>query len=211
MEASHHNEARSALGSAFNEGLQLQTSNGDAVLEIRRIADLEVTSSRLIACDPLTYFDALPFTRSIPNGAFPVELSIARFGNGDERIAFVRVLLSEKIPVIWEQAITTDGEKPRGYSVDSGTGCFVDAEAGRSILKIFEEEVWNETYDLSRRLSDLRKENYRHTRDWAELRVDGIAGNMVVFSTGYGDGRYPTYVGLDNEGIVACLVTDFLL
>jgi hypothetical protein len=36
----------------------------------------------------------------------------------------------------------------------------------------------------------------------------GIA-NSVVFNTGYGDGVYPVYVKLNDEGVVSMVVIDF--
>ena len=35
------------------------------------------------------------------------------------------------------------------------------------------------------------------------------SGNAVVFSTGYGDGLYPVYVQLNDEGRVSKVVIDF--
>ncbi|WP_409347192.1 DUF4241 domain-containing protein [Paenibacillus sp. MBLB4367] len=32
---------------------------------------------------------------------------------------------------------------------------------------------------------------------------------MAVFSSGYGDGLYPTYIGYDKAGRIARLTTDF--
>jgi hypothetical protein len=33
--------------------------------------------------------------------------------------------------------------------------------------------------------------------------------NVAIFSSGWGDGVYTTYVGLDEHGEVVCLLTDF--
>jgi hypothetical protein len=45
---------------------------------------------------------------------------------------------------------------------------------------------------------------------WAELVVDPDTGaNLVAFSSGYGDGAYPSFWGIDESGELCCLVTDF--
>jgi hypothetical protein len=34
---------------------------------------------------------------------------------------------------------------------------------------------------------------------------------MVVWSSGWGDGCYPTWIGYDADGAVACFIADMLL
>jgi hypothetical protein len=50
---------------------------------------------------------------------------------------------------------------------------------------------------------------YVHTWDWADFAV--ADANVMAFHSGYGDGVYPTYWGLDPSGAPACALTDFLL
>ena len=45
--------------------------------------------------------------------------------------------------------------------------------------------------------------------DLAYLDYPVGAGNVVMCRSGFGDGYYPTYVGLDAQGDVGCFVTDF--
>ncbi|WP_317615143.1 MULTISPECIES: DUF4241 domain-containing protein [Bacillus] len=35
--------------------------------------------------------------------------------------------------------------------------------------------------------------------------------DIAMFTTGFGDGMYPSFWGLDENGEPACLVTDFLI
>jgi hypothetical protein len=34
-------------------------------------------------------------------------------------------------------------------------------------------------------------------------------GNLIAFSSGYGDGRYGSYAGFNCEGDIVAVVTDF--
>lgn len=44
---------------------------------------------------------------------------------------------------------------------------------------------------------------------WNYLNYQVGAGNVVMCRSGFGDGYYPTYVGLDVQDQVVCFVTDF--
>src|SRR4051812_37031399 len=46
--------------------------------------------------------------------------------------------------------------------------------------------------------------------DWAEMKVIPATGaNRVVFTSGFGDGYYASYWGLDEQDAPVCTVTDF--
>jgi hypothetical protein len=42
----------------------------------------------------------------------------------------------------------------------------------------------------------------------AEITVENV-GNLIAFSSGWGDGGYPSFFGYDSHDHLACLVTDF--
>ncbi len=53
---------------------------------------------------------------------------------------------------------------------------------------------------------------YIHTYSYAIGSITGGEHNEVAaFSSGYGDGCYPSYFGLDEAGKPCALVTDFLV
>ncbi|GAC1458493.1 MAG: hypothetical protein NVS2B14_01350 [Chamaesiphon sp.] len=53
-------------------------------------------------------------------------------------------------------------------------------------------------------------ENSKSTWDWADMCVSQeTQGNIIAFSSGWGDGVYPTYLGYDAENNIAKVVTDF--
>ncbi|HUJ60650.1 MAG TPA: DUF4241 domain-containing protein, partial [Kofleriaceae bacterium] len=139
------------------------------------------------------------FARTVPPGKYRVELLEL---DRDQRFALARVVLAPGTPVRWELAVRP-GEDVRalkpgqiyGYGVDAGTGCFVD---GASVDKVRGEAVSNALLAA------------------VSARPDGIArwpaaGDAVAiaFASGYGDGVYPSWWGLDATGRPVELVTDF--
>jgi hypothetical protein len=177
-------------------------------LSHHRIADLVLSTGQLVACDPFVLPDPLPFTLSLPCGTFPVVLSIAQIKT-DQRVAFATLRFSQALPVKWEmmtvgnQDISTLKEDELfGYGVDAGTGCFIDLTASRALaLRMGKEENFYETL-----MAEMEK-TYKHTWSWLDVRIGD--GNLIAFSSGYGDGFYGTYAGRDCNGQVSAVVTDF--
>jgi len=51
---------------------------------------------------------------------------------------------------------------------------------------------------------------YTDTRSWARVQPDPAQPfSFPVFSTGFGDGVYTSYLGRDASGSPVCLVSDF--
>ncbi|MGC4861042.1 DUF4241 domain-containing protein [Micromonospora sp. NRRL B-16802] len=168
-------------------------------LSVHQAGELRLTSGRLVAADPSSLeFDAEPFTVSVPAGAYPVSISLATFLDdpGHSRVCAARLDVNDRPTVRWELALR-DGQEPIdlghreffGFGVDAGMACFVDADA-RERMK----DVW--------------------------LTLDGLidprhrtidSGAMVVWSSGWGDGAYPTWIGYDATESVTCFVADMLL
>ncbi|WP_431483438.1 DUF4241 domain-containing protein [Pseudomonas solani] len=195
---------------AFTEGYQVQVEGQDYRLHTQAIGKLELPTGQLVACDPLVSCDG-PFTQAVPKGRYPLQLAIARIGD-DERVAFARIVFAPGPATRWEMALVK-GQDPNtlapdeffGYGVDSGTGGFMDAAALRSYEARRDQE--GEAFD-ERLFAELDK-TYQHTRSWYLLPTD--AGNVAFFSSGYGDGAYPSYFGYDADGRLVAVVTDFLL
>ena len=189
--------------------------------EWRSLGPVPLRTGRVVACDPLADPRDRPFARAAPTGAFPVELLIARHGEeeekADERVAaavwrFGPRPLAEDPPASWEPALL-DGQDAAalgpgefyGYGVDAGVGGFMGDDAARALLaRMDAEEMYFEE------IMEQMEETYRHTRDWAVVRPDPAdpGAAVAVFSSGYGDGFYGSWWGLDAAGAAVCLVTD---
>jgi hypothetical protein len=89
------------------------------------------------------------------------------------------------------------------FSVDSGQAmvgdpCYLDG------WKTNEGEEWN----LEGKIGDYSYHGASATtidNSYGELGI----GNAVVFNTGYGDGYYPVYVQMNDDGRISKVVIDF--
>ena len=180
-------------------------------VETHRLGELVLPSGRLAACDPWVGRDmARPFTRVVQPGRYPVEADVAVLeDNGDQRVAAAVVWITEREPVNWEPAL--DGgerraprnlEKVVGYTVDSGTGCFASPEALAALTALPVDGADDDP------LINALEANDVPTWSHADLKVAPNL-NVVAFSTGYGDGAYATFWGLDGQGAPVCALTDF--
>ena len=186
------------------EGRSVQFVTADA-------GQLHITSGKVAGCDPLADPDFPPFTQHVPNGAYPVTLAVARFDNDDERIAYARVQFDPAPVANWYPALIASQDARTlkagdyfGYGVDSGTGCFMDPAAGQAQRAQLDQDEGKA--DLIAQAMDA---NYRHTRSWCNVQpVPEQPENLVCFSTGWGDGCYPSFFGYDSAGRVVALLTD---
>lgn len=191
----------------------LETTDGLIRFERHKIDDLAVLSGRIAACDPLVLDDSVAFEAVFPCGVFPVEVAIAHV-NGDQRIAFARLLFSQKPIVRWSMALLSDEDINTleqgeffGYGVDAGTGCFMDINAARRYERLLDHD---ESY--ADKIIHGMDRTYQHTRSWLSFRPDETEfENIVCFSTGYGDGSYPTSIAYDADNQPVMLVTDFFV
>jgi hypothetical protein len=179
--------------------------------EQQNLGKLVVTTGRIVACDPFVMSDDEPFTQPVPVGRFPVEAAVAKFDD-DSRVALCRVRFREGQVVRWEMALTPGQDASSlgptnyfGYGVDTGTGCFMDGAATALIETLFEEHG-------EEALGDALEETYVDTWSHAAVVLEPSSGlNVIAFSSGFGDGAYPSYFGYSATGEVLVLVTDFLV
>lgn len=107
------------------------------------IGELILTSGQLIACDPLLQPDTRRvFSRTLPQGKYPILLSLAGFKPRKERrIACAMLQVTQQKPVKWELATVDNRAKEyQGYGVDSGTGGFMDLDAAYALEKLSEPD-----------------------------------------------------------------------
>jgi hypothetical protein len=192
------------LGSALEDGYGM----GEMTLRHHLVGDLILPSGQLVACDPFMVPDRPPFKLSIPCGKFPITLSIAHIKT-DQRVAFATLRLTQTVPTSWEMLTVGDQEISTleegelfGYGVDSGTGCFMDISTCRALAERMAKQQ-----DFYETLTAEMDKTYRNTWSWLDTKLD--EGNLVAFSSGYGDGVYATYAGRDHDGHVSVVVTDF--
>jgi hypothetical protein len=188
------------------------TSGGSAVqLSVSRAGDLVLQTGRVVAAD-VFLFDNIPFTRWLPSGTHPVFVLHATAA-ADDRIAAAMIRVAPGEPVRWEPALTPGQDASRlppdqffGYGVDSGIGCFASAEAVEYLSRAGARA--GEAYSARVQAAMFPSTNEVHPT--ADIPVgDGIGLNVVAFQSGWGDGGYPSYFGLDAAGRPLVLLTDF--
>ncbi|SMC29492.1 Protein of unknown function [Andreprevotia lacus DSM 23236] len=175
---------------------------------------LHLASGQLCASDPLVCPDPPAFTQQVPIGDWPVQVAVACLANGDERMAYARVVFANAPVSRWVMASTPDqpdGEMGEdefyGYGVDAGTGCFMDLRASVLLAACMQADS-----DYFEQMIDAMQANYRDTHCWVDLRPDPQRpDNVMCFSSGWGDGCYPSFFGHAADGTLVCVMTDFLV
>ena len=198
---------------AFIDGRELEVESRSITFRCHTIGELVITTGGLVACDPFFCSAARPLAARVPPGRYPVILSVASIAD-DQRVAYAKLHVGDKPASRWEMALLPDEELSSlkegevfGYSVDSGIGCYMDEEAAAIHLQKLDSD---EEYE--HHLTDEMENNYVDTWDWADINLNAATGaNIITFTSGWGDGFYPLYVGYDGDGSVVALVTYFPL
>ncbi len=199
------------LALAFANGRKVPNGDlGELTLFQHPIGELILRTGRLVACDPFVNPDSVPFGLTVPTGSFPVVLSIADFGQGqDQRVAFASIRFQEALPVQWKM-MTAGSKDPAtlepghhfGYPVDSGTGCFMDHTAAQAL-----SQKMNADPEYFKFMMAEMEKTYRDT--WAWLNLPMGEANIIAFHSGLGDGLYATYAGLNPAEQLVAVVTEF--
>lgn len=169
---------------------------------------VQLPTGAVVACDPFAPYDMAPFVRRIKPGNYPVRL--AMLDTPSPVIAAATIVIQDRItPTVWEMAIVMGDNLADlapgdafGYSVDCGAGCFMDA----FIASEYREHLGG--------LHDRGVEEELLSAFGREERLlyafPGSKGaNVAMFRSGDGDGVFTSYFGLDGQGDVVCLTTDF--
>jgi hypothetical protein len=173
---------------------------------------LEVPTGEIVAADPLVTPDRPPFVRKVAPGRYPVVLYRAQ-----GRVALAMLRLGPGVPVRWElatisgqDAATLKDDEIFGYPVDAGTGCFMDKTAYPLMLEREKREIAAGAANFN--YYDVLARDYPGERDGEfvlHVPLPESPLNVAVFSSGWGDGFYASFWGLDASGEPLVLMTDF--
>ncbi|ACN84415.1 DUF4241 domain-containing protein [Brachyspira hyodysenteriae] len=200
----------------------------DTELDILDIGEVNLSSGKIIACDPLAYMyddQVTPFIQTVKPDKYKVSLLIIK---DEERISIAKISFSDKEPKRYELAVTGEEDLSEveegeffGYPVDAGMGCFCDYDAAKKYFEYenkLEEESggdFDNRYDdlFSDLLEDNAKNNPKYQSeygDWLNWNVPESDSNIVLFTSGYGDGYYPSYFAYDENDNICALYTIFI-
>jgi len=204
------------------------TENGSRFLWVVDCGHLTLRSGKLVACDPFAFLQESDNPHVLaPPGRYPVSVTLAdvseNLDRSDIREAYATVRLASGLEV-YRQALPLardgesreplDGDTFIGFSVDSGTACFVDDEAVTNCMPSGVD--WDET--LFDNGSDdswfARMDDPNHIRFGLANLMLPLAQNgetIIIIHSGWGDGTYPVVGSFDANHQLLAVHIDFFV
>jgi hypothetical protein len=187
---------------------------------------LNVPTGRIVVCDPLVGLGTKPLTKRVEPGRYPIKIYVAKTKNSGDRYAIAKLEFSEERAVKWVLA-TRDGEDVRklkndelfGFPVDAGLGGFMDYKSSieyESFSKNFLEKnphgnIYDDFFADEFKKSANNPNDPNDVGDWVNFTFPNSDLNITMFHSGYGDGRYPAYWGINKQGETTSLIIDFFV
>lgn len=176
----------------FAAGRPVRLDEQPSDIEVRDLGTVNLQSGAIVVAD-IGYLahGTASLARSVPPGEYPVQVAIAF-----DRIAAVRVRFGAE-PAQWRRA-SRSGGGDSVVSVDAGNVAIMDASAVAEVTEVDVEQIIAQFATLDRPPAFVQA-------------LAGHAQAVALVESGYGDGGYPVYWGLDADGRVAELLVDFLV
>lgn len=189
------------------------------LLESFEVGKIYLSSGKLVACDPLITNDMLPFSTEFPKGNFSVLLHKERESNC---VAYAEIVFSSEAVTDWKMAVTSGQnikdlaeEEVFGYPVESGMGCFMDADTQNSLNELEKRLYHSKGADFMGIYEEFFHEYFFDENgaidQYAFLKPsEEHPGTIFAFETGYGEGFYASYTGYDKTGKPVKIITEFI-
>lgn len=204
----------------------VSASNSEKLATVK-IGEINLPTGEIITGDPFFTSDIKPFTRKVKPGHYQVELLIATIEEDHYRLAYSKIKFKNERATRWVLATTPDMNIEElepgefyGFPVDAGLGCFVDKSTNELFIKrmhdLYKSNPESNYYDdvLAAEFGEYSG-NHKYSRgggDWNNHIVDKESGfNVIMFSSGWGDGTYPTFWGMNDKNEIVELTIDFLV
>ena len=162
-------------------------------LSVVDLGVLRVPSGRVEACDPFVTLGDGPVFEVEP-GDYPVRVTVA------DVEAYLSLVLADGEPASVEAAQPVRG---RGIvCVDAGAVAFVDHDAVATAMP--PQDDWYDVFDSGEpdswfSLMDS-PDHYRRGAANIVMPLDGAGENIIMASSGWGDGVYPVMLTRDADG-----------
>jgi hypothetical protein len=203
------------LDQVLHLGARYADERTEYVIEQHPIGEVTVPTGQVVGCDPLAYSaDTLPFTVTVPPGKYPLCAWVAVLRRGDaewqRRVAALELTIGGEPATQWRPALVEGQDLSAlgedecfGYAVDAGTGTLADLAAVRALA------AWD-----YQRLEDVyiaRAPDRPVPGAVAAVTDEQSGANVIIVTSGWGDGQYPTFIGYTAAGDITTFVTDFLV
>jgi len=184
-------------------------------VSVQQVGSLELPAGLFVAGDPyLIGSDPSPFAQTLPTAQPDVLAIRAEIGPGHNRIAALVLMCSNAPIASWSMATAAEEDLDSledegyfGYPVDAGTGSFGNPEAMGTAHRVLAADAGM----LNDPISTALMADGIGTESAACVAPEDGAEAIAVCSSGWGDGSYPTWLGLSSDSTVVLAVTDFLL
>ncbi|HEX2618047.1 MAG TPA: DUF4241 domain-containing protein [Flavobacteriales bacterium] len=184
--------------------------------------ELLLPTGRIVVCDPLAAPHVPPLAQAVKPGNYPITLHLAHTTGFGARVALAEVRFKQERADQFQLALRPgedvsqleEGADFFGFPVEAGLGGLLDAEAAQHYAHV--REAFHAERPNGNLYTDLFEPEFsknvrpgQRDGDWTNYRFPGRPDlNVVMFSSGYGDGVYPVYWGLSRQGEAVSLVVD---
>lgn len=192
------------------------------------LGEISIPTGNIMVCDPLVYLErhSTPYFRKVPTGTFPLTVSVVTVEEDHYRYAAAKVQFTDKTPQAFTEALIgnedleglAEGEY-FGFNVDAGLATVVDVKTREAYLAFYDawkkENPDGNIYDgyFANVFAQSFKDNPQYQRsagDYINWTIPGTDLSIPMVQTGFGDGAYPVYFGLDENDEVCQLVIQFI-
>lgn len=199
-------------------------------LELLKLGELRLPSGRIEIGDPLCYMNtkySCVLEETVAPGSYPLYLSILDHPVFGFRFLAAKLDLSGKAPVRYELAMPQgygigDRNKPGVFAmfgVDTGLACICDRETSIAHdafitgwrQKNPDKNIYDDFFmDLMKEYAHRFPRFQREDGDYMDWCPPGCDANLILFTSGFGDGAYSAWWGFDEAGEKACLIIRFI-
>jgi hypothetical protein len=191
-----------------------------STIEELEIGTVYLPSGKIIVCDPLVYYNTEPLKKTVSSGTYPLKIYIARTEDFGDRYALAKLEFDKSVAVKWMLAYSSyQGKNILGFPVDAGLAGIFDVEAQleyQKFMKDFYKKNPNGNLYDDFFAAEFKK-NAEHQNDpndignWINFTFPESNHNITMFQSGFGDGLYSCYWGMNKSNNIVSLVVDFEL
>ena len=191
------------------------------------IGKLKVPTGKIVVCDPLVTPDMQPLNREVKSGEYPIKIYEVKTENSGDRYAIAQLEFNNLRAEKWVLAVR-DGEDINelteegdffGFPVDAGLRGFFDIQSGVEYLKFQDDfmksnpngNIYDDFFAMEFKKSAKDQNDPNDYGNWVNFKLPNSDLNITMFQSGYGDGMYPAYWGIDKNGEITSLVIDFFV